>query len=165
MKWIKFTKDEINFLNTVIPENDTVGKKLLKKINRNPIKVSSRKAKGRELQKFVCSEIADICDVKYDQSDDDCLIHSREMGQSGVDVILRGFVKDEIDIAFECKNSENLNLRGTIRQAEKNKGEYKNWAIVHKNKELKEPIVIITWSHFKQLLNDLLYYKEFDFTV
>jgi len=163
MKWIGFTKEEIEFLELMLPDDVSLGKKILRKLRRNSITVASRKSKGRNLQKWVCEQLASLLGIEYDQSDDQCLIHSREMGQSGVDVVLRGHAKEEVDIAFECKNTEKLDLRGAIRQAENNKGKYKDWSIIYKNKELKEPIVIISWSHFKRLLNDLHYYKSFSY--
>ena len=56
--------------------------KLIKKITRSetPLKVSSRKGKGRKLQYFVCERIASLFNIKFDQNDDACPVHSREMG-------------------------------------------------------------------------------------
>ena len=67
-------------------------KRLIKKLKnaQKTIKVSSRKGKGRGLQYWVCERIAGMFGINFVQSDDTCLVHSREMGQHGTDIVLRG---------------------------------------------------------------------------
>jgi hypothetical protein len=127
--------------------------KLLKKLDRalKPIKVSSRKAKGRSLQKWVCQRIAKLLNIEYNQQDDQCLIHSREMGQAGVDIILRGDTIKRFPYSIECKNSEQLKLIGTIAQVKKSLIQDTDWLIVHKKKSLDKPIVIMEWDAFEKL--------------
>lgn len=130
--------------------------KLKRKLERikKPIKIRSRKNKGSKLQKWVCQQICEVLnkyaliDIKYEQQNDDCLIHSREMGQSGVDIILRGKVKEIFPFSIECKNTERLNLIKTIKQAKNNCQEKTDWVIVYKNKLLNDPIVVIDWETF-----------------
>lgn len=128
---------------------------LLRKMKSNlkTIKIASRKGKGRSLQKFICREIGELINVPYDQEDDQSLIHSREMGQSGVDIVLRGKALKLFPYLVECKASESLNLTEAIMQAQNNTKEPCDWMVVHKRKILQEPIVILSWSAFKSLFS------------
>ena len=120
------------------------------------IKVSSRKAKGRKFQQWVCKKIADIFDIIYDQSDDQCLIHSREMGQSGTDVIIRGELYNKFKYDIECKAVERFNLYEAIEQAKNNTEPNRNWLVVHK-KKYNNPIVIMDFETFENLIKDGIY--------
>lgn len=120
------------------------------------MKTSSGKAKGRKLQQWVCKKIADIFDIIYDQSNDRCLIHSREMGQSGKDIILRGEIYNKFKYDLECKNTEKLNIYKTIEQAKNNTEPNRDWLIVHK-KNHSDPIVIMDWNTFENLIKDGIY--------
>lgn len=133
-----------------LSKNDALLRKL--RNNLKTIKISSRKGKGRNLQKFVCSEISEMLSIPYDQSDDQSLIHSREMGQAGCDIVLRGGALKRFPFMVECKNSESLNITGTISQAISNTKTGYDWLIVHKRKTLTEPIVIISWNTFKKIV-------------
>jgi hypothetical protein len=126
---------------------------VLRKMRNNlkTIKISSRKGKGRSLQKYICREIGEMIDVPYDQADDQCLIHSREMGQAGVDVILRGIAQERFPYCPETKATESLSIVETVQQAISNTVDPYDWLIVHKRKILDEPIVIISWSAFKRV--------------
>ena len=121
------------------------------KTNLKTIKIASRKGKGRSLQKYICREIGELIGIEYNQEDDQCLIHSREMGQSGLDVILRGRAQKLFPYCIESKATENLNLTDAVQQAESNTVEPYDWMVVHKRKILSEPIVIISWSALKSL--------------
>src|SRR4030066_247579 len=81
------------YLSFIEDRDQIFVRKMISKLKRirdkKPIKISSRKAKGRGLQKWLCQKISEMTGILYDQSDDSCLLHSREMGQSGTDVILR----------------------------------------------------------------------------
>lgn len=130
--------------------------KLNKLLNKKSIKNSSRKAKGRELQKWVCERIADIFDIIYDQSDDRCDIHSREMGQKGCDVILRGELYNKFKFDIECKSTENFHIYNDIEQAKNNKEINRDWLLVHKKKN-KTPIVVMDWECFENLIKKTIY--------
>ena len=151
MKSINFEKKDIfllyHMLDTFPSSPDVVRLKNKFKNAEKQIKPSSAKAKGRELQYLVCKKIADKFGVEYNQLDDNCLIHSREMGQHGTDIILRGKVKELLPIDIECKNQENLSLIQWIEQA-KNNSISGNWAVVVKNKKLKNPIVCLDFDIF-----------------
>jgi hypothetical protein len=131
--------------------------KLRKKIERagNRIKIQSAKAKGRTLQYWVCEHISQMIDIPYRQSDDQCLIHSREMGQAGKDIILRGEAKQRFPFSIECKTSEQLDVPGTIEQVKANTDDDEKWIIVHKRKSIPEPIVIMAWDSFQELMEDI----------
>jgi hypothetical protein len=119
--------------------------------SQRTIKVSSRKGKARDLQMWVCQKLADLLGIPFDQQDEQCLIHSREMGQSGVDVILRGKAYEKIPFDIECKNTENFNLTGTIRQASHNTKEGRDWLIVFRNKAIQDTVVFLSWAAFEKL--------------
>lgn len=133
--------------------------KLIKKIIRSetPIKVSSRKGKGRNLQYFVCKRIADLFGVEFNQNDDDCLVHSREMGQHGTDVVTRGEVKKLFPFSVECKSCESLQIPQWIEQAKANVEENKSWLLIVKKKSISQrPIVIMEWDSFEKLMKKYL---------
>lgn len=116
------------------------------------IKTSSAKAKGRKLQQDVCRMVSRITGVPYTQGEDG-LIESRGMGQSGVDVSLRGVAKELFPYAVECKAQENLNLMESILQAKANCSEgYSSWLLIHDRKKLDEPVVVMPISEFERLM-------------
>lgn len=156
---VNLSNQEIKLLTELIPiepinDGDKSPKiKLIRKLYRalKKIKVSSAKGKGRNLQKLICEKISKITGFPYNQQDDDCLIHSREMGQAGVDIILRGAAKIMFPFAIECKSTEQLNLVETIKQAKNNTEKGIDWLIVHKRKAIKNPVVIMNWNTFEEL--------------
>jgi len=148
---IKLNEIEIRQILSNKPISNKLQLKLEKSlIKKEPIKISSRKAKGRNLQYWVCNKISELIDIPYNQSDDQCLIHSREMGQHGNDVILRGEALKLFPFSIECKNSESFNLINTLDQVNNNKTKNTDIMIVYKNKKIK-PIVIIDWETFEKL--------------
>lgn len=153
MKPVNFEKEQIDLIEQLVLNCDA-GAKIkksilikLKNAKKPPIKVSSRKAKGRELQYWVCRKIADIFNIEFNQQDDSCLIHSREMGLNGKDVILRGFVAEKFPYDIECKCCEKLDIPNWIKQAKSNSE--KNWLVVFKKKEIGEPVVLMSWETFE----------------
>ena len=130
-----------------LPESKDT-KRLIKKLNKElkPISVSSRKSKGREFQKFICDKIS--CKLKEPWGyEDEMSIQPRLMGQSGVDIVLRGRARQEFPFAIEAKNQENLSLWNTIEQAIKNQGDFQYWIVMHK-KNGKTPIAILDLDDF-----------------
>ena len=127
---------------------------LLNRLRRSltRIKTSSGKDKGKALQFWVCERISKITGIQYVQSDDSCLIHSREMGQPGADIVLRGEAIKAFPYSVECKSTESLGLLETIKQASANQKDGTDWLIVHRRKAYKEPIVILAWSAFEKLI-------------
>lgn len=156
-KWIPLTKNQIDFLIAKHKE-DKDHKFLIKRLEetKTPIKIPSAKSKGRNLQKKVCEDIASLLNIEYNQSDDLCLIHSREMGQSGVDIILRGDTLFEFPFSIECKSSESFNLAKTIEQAKANKRSGTDWMVVHKRKSFSSPVVMLDWSVFLSIMKKVI---------
>lgn len=176
MKEMLFTKDESKFIRECL-ENQIMSlqagfcgqdmeitnrnakiekecKRLIKKFENaeKKIKVSSAKGKGRGLQYWVCERIANMFGVEFVQSDDDCLIHSREMGQNGVDVILRGEIRKKFPFDIECKSCESLSIPEWIRQARANKKENREWLLVFKKQTLGHtPFVVMEWETFEKI--------------
>lgn len=154
MKAINFEKEQIELLEELVA-SATVSEKIkksiltkLKNAKKTPIKVSSRKAKGRELQYWVCRKIANIFHIEFNQQDDECLIHSREMGQHNVDIVLRGYVKKQFPFSIECKNQETISIKDWIKQAKTNEQENNYWMLIFKNKEIKNPVVCLDFETF-----------------
>lgn len=154
MAYLNLNKKELSVLLDILTRPDhrytEEQSKLWVKIKKatTRIKISSAKGKGRELQKRVCRDISEAIGIPYDQQDDECLIHSREMGQSGVDVILRGEARGLFPYSIECKSAEAFSLLAAIEQAENNQVEGTDWMIVHKRKAWKVPVVILDWRVF-----------------
>lgn len=148
-KELEFIKESLDFINYRETPEKQRSDNIIKKINRalTPIKVSSAKSKGRELQKRICQDISDVIGISYDQKDDFCLIHSREMGQSGCDIVLRGEAKRLFPYSIECKNTESLSLYAAIDQAKSNIYDQTEWMVIHKRKG-SDPIVIMDWAGF-----------------
>lgn len=176
MKEMLFTKEESKFIRECLENQimslqagfcaqdmDTTNKnakiekeckRLIKKFENaeKKIKVSSAKGKGRGLQYWVCERIAEMFGIEFIQSDDDCLIHSREMGQHGTDIVLRGKIAERFPFDIECKSCESLSIPEWIRQARENKKENRDWLLVFKKQTIgSEPLVIMEWKTFENL--------------
>lgn len=176
MKEMIFSKDESKFIrecleNEIISlksgfccqDMDTINRnakrekecqRLIKKFERaeKKIKTSSAKGKGRNLQYWVCKRIAAMFNIEFDQSDDSCLIHSREMGQHGTDIVLRGTVRKKFPFDIECKCCETLSIADWVRQARTNKKENREWLVVFKKQTIgSEPLVLMDWDAFERL--------------
>ena len=177
MKEMLFTKDESKFIRECLQgEIDSLKmglygqdmeltnqrakrekecQRLIKKFERveKTIKVSSRKGKGRLLQYWVCKRIAAMFNIEFDQSDDSCLIHSREMGQHGTDIVLRGIVRKKFPFDIECKCCETLSIADWVRQARTNKKENRDWLVVFKKQTIgSEPLVLMDWDAFEKII-------------
>ena len=156
MKEILFKKEEADYLIKLLEgETSKMSKSLISKLMncQKKIKVSSAKMKGRFLQYWVCERIATIFGVEYDQQNDDCPIHSREMGLNGVDVILRGELSKKFPYDIECKSCESLSLPQWIRQAKANKKDDHDYLLVIKKKSVGvDPFVVMDWSTFEKLI-------------
>ena len=177
MKEMLFTKDESKFIRECLhgeidslkmglygqdmestnqrAKREKECERLIKKFERaeKTIKVSSRKGKGRSLQYWVCKRIAVIFNVEFDQSDDSCLIHSREMGQHGTDIVLRGTIRKKFPFDVECKCCETLSIADWVRQARTNKKENRDWLVVFKKQTIgSEPLVLMDWDAFEKII-------------
>lgn len=163
---LNFNNDERKFLIKVLKDyegNPREIDKLVKRIEKSmrPIKVRSAKGKGRSLQVWVCEKIASMFQVKYEQSDDNCLVHSREMGQRGVDVVLRGDVYDKFKYDVECKAQETLSIPDWIEQAKSNNNLERDWLLVVKKQSVGEPFVVMSWDAFERLYEESATFQSF----
>ena len=149
----KDLKKLVVLLNTLPDSPDK--KYFLKKIEKEakPIKISSAKAKGRDLQKYACQKISEYTGVEWGNTDEH-FIRSREMGQSGVDVILLGEARKCFPFSIECKNSESFSFKSTIEQVKNNVKEGDYWIIFHKRKGMN-PIVIMDSEEFFSFISSI----------
>jgi hypothetical protein len=115
------------------------------------ISVASAKAKGRNLQKWVCKKIAELLGVSWGY-EDEAIIKPRPMGQAGVDVIISEEWRKEIPFSIECKSAENWNVKSAIKQAKANQKKDTTWLLVLKDKSMKNPVVVLDFIEFFRLL-------------
>lgn len=117
---------------------------------------ASNKAKGRRLQYWVAEKVAQLLGVTFDQQDDLCPVHSREMSQSGDDVFIRDkALAEKFPYSIECKNTEKVSLYAFIEQAKANTKEGQEWLVVHK-KNRSKPVVVMDAEHFFALAAKVL---------
>lgn len=82
----------------------------------------SRKARGRNLQKYVVKKLRQAYGLDQDL-DGDCYngdVQSVPMGMSKEDILLSPYAKGLIRFSFECKAQEKLNIWKALEQAESN---------------------------------------------
>jgi len=158
MKEILFEPSEVEMIKKALSAHygceEKYSKKIISKLERakKKIKVSSAKGKGRGLQYWVCDRIAKMFGLEFIQSDDNCLVHSREMGQHGIDIVLRGKVFDDFPFDIECKSCESLSIPEWVRQARVNKKENRDWLLVFKKQTIgHEPLVVMEWETFEKI--------------
>ena len=169
MAELKLNKDERKFLVNVLnyyykdAKNPKEVQRLIKKIEKSmkPITVASAKNKGRTLQYWVCEYLATVFGCTFNQSDDNCPIHSREMGQHNVDIVLRDYIYDLFRYDIECKAQESLSLGEWIEQAKTNKREGRDWLLVIKKQSIGEPFVVLDWGAFMNLYMDSCKFRNY----
>jgi hypothetical protein len=112
----------------------------------------SRKAKGRRFQNEVANRIGELLNIPVEKDGD---IESRPMGQSGVDIILRGKAKELFSFATEIKNQETFSIPAWVKQAKANQGDFKYWMLaITKNRWDK--LVILDMDTFFELYKKVL---------
>lgn len=112
------------------------------------MKTASAKAKGRNLQNWVCQKISDLTGFAWGKDE---LIASREMGQTGTDVRLVGEAQERFPFSVECKNQETWSIPAWIKQAKENQKEGTDWLLVCKRNRMA-PIVVMDAEQFFMLL-------------
>jgi hypothetical protein len=112
------------------------------------ITISSAKAKGRNLQQWVCQKISDLTGFPTGQ---DQPIESRPMGQDGCDVRLESSVLAKFPFSVECKFQESWSVHAWVEQAKANQREDTDWLLVCKRSR-KSPVVIMDAVAFFNLL-------------
>ena len=126
------------------------------KPKKKRISVQSAKSKGRNLQKSVAKQIAELLDEPFGPDED---IASRPMGQSGCDIRLSPRIKKLFPYSVECKNQERFNLSSAIKQAIDNQMEDTEWLLVYTKNRF--PIVVcMDINHFFKLLKRLRHDKK-----
>jgi hypothetical protein len=148
-KYVNLTDAERAELIKLLPASSKLRAKLERAGKR--IKVQSAKGKGMNFQREICQKISDLIGIPYLRGNDDSLIESRGGGQHGVDIILRGEAKKRFPFSIEVKNQENMNLVGTIKQAQENQVDGTTWLVVHRRKALPMDLVIMAWESFEEL--------------
>ena len=124
-----------------------------------PIKIASRKAKGRNLQKHVAEMVSFL--IGYPWGKDE-LIRSREMGQSGPDVVLIGDALRAFPFAIECKAQETWSLPAWIKQAKKSAdGMDLDWLLVCKRSR-EQPVVVMDLGAFQDMCQIIIKGGGFD---
>lgn len=111
------------------------------------MKVSSKKAKGRGLQKNIKNILLECFKGQLEEDD----IRSTSMGASGVDLLLSPAAQKLIPFAIECKNQERLNIWSAIEQAEKNATQTLKPLVVFK-KNYSKTYVALELNEFLALL-------------
>lgn len=119
------------------------------------IKPRSAKSKGRRLQKWVCEKLSSLSGIPWGP-EDEMEIQSRPMAQKGVDVVLRGQAAELFPFSFECKNGESFSIVQSIEQARMNEAPGRPWIIVHKRQKFRNPVVMMDWTTFENMLRDRL---------
>jgi hypothetical protein len=110
------------------------------------MKTSSAKAKGRELQKWIAEKISEITGIKAGKDE---MIESRGMGQSGVDVVLRGEAAKLFPFSIEAKRVEKLSVSQWIEQAKSNVKEGTDWLLIFRRSREKACVVMDAEVFFK----------------
>lgn len=118
------------------------------KPEKKRIKTSSAKAKGRDLQKWVCEQISKLTGYPWGK---DQPIESRPMGQSGVDVRLEQVVLKLFPFSVESKRWENWSVPSWIEQARENQLPNTDWLLVMR-KSHRPPVVVMDGEAFFRLL-------------
>ena len=116
------------------------------------ISVSAAKAKGRNLQNEICQRVAKVTGIPWGKDKD---IEGRPMGQSGVDVCLRGRAKELFNFSCECKYQESWSLPAWIKQAKANLLEGENWLLFFRRNHTPT-FVAMEADTFFSLFNELL---------
>lgn len=104
------------------------------------MKPQSAKAKGRNLQKKVAS---DIIETFPQLESDDCF--STSMGAGGEDVKMSPLARSCIPLSIECKNQEKVNIWGAFEQAKKNCPEHAHPCVIFK-KNHSEICAMVSWK-------------------
>lgn len=127
-------------------------KEAVKKVKKKRITVKSAKARARVLQNWVADQISKITEIPVEKDGD---VEPRQMGQSGVDVILRGRAQELFPFSIECKNAERWDVHGAIKQAKSNQKEWTNWICFFK-RNYEDPIVILDAETFFKFFGQLI---------
>ena len=124
--------------------------KRTKPVKKHRISVQAAKAKGRNLQQYVCKMVSEITGFEWGSSGDDKPIESRPMGQKGMDIRMESQVRELFPFSVECKFQESWAVHGWIEQAKGNQMKGTDWLLVCKRSR-KKPVVIMDADSFFSL--------------
>lgn len=116
------------------------------KLDKPPITIKRRKAKGRELQQSIRSDLMNVFGI--DPKD----ILSTPGGVNWVDIYLAQAARKQFPFGVECKNQETLNFWASWDQAATNaeaEGLYP-MLILHRNRA--KTLCVIEWDLFKKMV-------------
>jgi len=119
-------------------------------------KHSRNNSKARHLQQWVAERISQMLNIPVEKDGE---IESRQMGQQGADVILRGIAVALFPAAIECGSGESIQWLEKIRQAREHKSKraaYFFWLVFLKRKEFKNPVVIMDAEYYFSLVEEVL---------
>jgi hypothetical protein len=133
---------------------------MIEEKKKRRITVRSSKNKGKNFQNKICEKIAKLTGEVFDNQDDNAPIQSRQMGQAGVDVLLRGRALELFNYSCECKAGESIGIWKAIRQAKNNQKKESNWLLFLKKKEFKSSFVLLETDIFFDILKQLLIAQE-----
>lgn len=108
---------------------------------------ASKKAKGRNLQKYV---VAAILQIFPSLEPDD--VRSTSMGASGVDIQLSPAARKFLPVSIECKNQESISIWAAWKQAVSNAGKYRPVLVFKRNNQ--EPLVCISFDYYLELVKE-----------
>lgn len=131
------------------------------KVKKRKIKHRSAKNKGKRFQNEIAQCISDLLGIPVEKDGD---IESRQMGMSGVDVILRGKAKELFPFAVECKNCEAWHMPKWIEQARANIGSFVTWLLFVKKNNYKPIVVMEADEFFRFYYSALKYYEHIEKT-
>ena len=116
--------------------------------------IKSAKAKGRNLQNLVRDKLRKIFVEEWKlfpklENDD---IKSQTMGMGGEDIVLSPTAKKLIPYSFECKNTERLNLWGSLQQCQDNCEDRTPVLVFKKNRS--KVYAVIEFDEFLKLIRE-----------
>jgi len=109
---------------------------------------SSRKDKGKRLQKWTAMKISEVTGLEWGK---DCPIESREGSSNGPDVRLDSRARELFPFTVECKNQESWAVPSFISQAKANTYPGTNWLLIVSKNRFK-PIAILDAEVFFKIL-------------
>ena len=113
----------------------------------DPVKPSSAKAKGRNLQNWIRKLLIEQLDIHEED------IKTAVMGESGEDIIMARAAREKFPYSVEAKNVEKLNVWAAYEQACANCGDYEPLLVMKKNH--KKPLVVLDAETFVKIIKKL----------
>jgi len=124
-------------------------------LKKKRIRVSSAKAKGRELQRWTCQQIADITGYEWGCSGSDSPIESRPMGQHGCDVRMESHVRKLFPFTVECKRRETWSVPEWIEHAKTNCLKETDWLLIMR-RSYHPPVVVMDAEAFFRIYSEFV---------